>query len=106
MEAIRSSEMSVHTRFTRPHIPEDGILHSHRHENLKSYMDISLLNQTDGSLLRVLTFPEIVEHIVINVRAHYEMCLHTRAFLLLWQIRDVTEFNFSNRHINKTAFVV
>jgi hypothetical protein len=29
-------EMSVGTRSTRRHIPEDGILHSHRRENLKS----------------------------------------------------------------------
>jgi hypothetical protein len=27
MEAIRSSETSVHTRSTRRHIPQDGILH-------------------------------------------------------------------------------
>jgi hypothetical protein len=29
MEAIRSSETSVHTRSTRRHIPEDGIFHEH-----------------------------------------------------------------------------
>jgi hypothetical protein len=28
----------VHTRSTRRHIPEDGILHSHRSENLKFYI--------------------------------------------------------------------
>jgi hypothetical protein len=38
MEAIRSSETSVHTRSTRPHIPENGILHSRCRENLKSYI--------------------------------------------------------------------
>jgi hypothetical protein len=32
---------SIHTRTTRRHIPEDGILHSHRCENLKSYMEYS-----------------------------------------------------------------
>jgi hypothetical protein len=36
MEAIHSSETSVHTRYTRRHIPEDGILHSYRRENPKS----------------------------------------------------------------------
>jgi hypothetical protein len=35
MEAIRSSETSVHTRSTRRHVPEDGIVHSHRRENLR-----------------------------------------------------------------------
>jgi hypothetical protein len=37
MDAIRSSEALVLTRATRRHISEDSILHSHRHENLKSY---------------------------------------------------------------------
>jgi hypothetical protein len=37
MEAIHSSEMLVLTRATWRNIPGNGILHSHRRENLKSY---------------------------------------------------------------------
>jgi hypothetical protein len=39
MEAIRSSETSVNARSTQRHIPGDDILHSHRCENLKSYIE-------------------------------------------------------------------
>jgi formyltetrahydrofolate hydrolase len=38
MEAIRSCETSVLARAIRHHIPKDGILHSHRPKNVKSYM--------------------------------------------------------------------
>jgi hypothetical protein len=38
-----SSETSVPTRNTRRHIPEDDILHSHRRDNLKSYITGSSL---------------------------------------------------------------
>jgi hypothetical protein len=42
MEAIRSSETSVNKISTRRHIQEDGILHNHRRENLKSHEIIAI----------------------------------------------------------------
>jgi hypothetical protein len=47
MESIHSSETSVLTRSTRRNIPEDGIIHCHRRENLRSYITL-----TDWALQR------------------------------------------------------
>jgi hypothetical protein len=41
MEAIRSSETPVLARAIQRNIPEDGILHSRRRENLKSYIALT-----------------------------------------------------------------
>jgi hypothetical protein len=41
MKALNSSETSVLTRATLRNNPEDDILHSHRHENLKSYIALT-----------------------------------------------------------------
>jgi hypothetical protein len=40
-EAIRSFETSILTRATRRLIPEAGVLHNHRHKNLKSYIALT-----------------------------------------------------------------
>jgi hypothetical protein len=39
VEETRFSETSIYNRPTRLHITEDGILHSHRRENLKFYAE-------------------------------------------------------------------
>jgi hypothetical protein len=41
MEGIHSFEMSVVTRPTQRNIPDDGILHSHPGETLKSYIALN-----------------------------------------------------------------
>jgi hypothetical protein len=41
MDVTRSSEMLVLTRAIRRNISEDGILHSHSRENLKSYIALT-----------------------------------------------------------------
>jgi hypothetical protein len=47
-EMLSSSETSVLTRATRRNIPEDILLHSHRSENLKSFMYKLLVGKPEG----------------------------------------------------------
>jgi hypothetical protein len=53
MGMVRSSEISVLTTATESHIPEDGILHSHCRENLKSYVLRFILDVTSQALYSV-----------------------------------------------------
>jgi hypothetical protein len=41
MDALRFSETSLLTRATKRNITEDGIIHSHRRENLKMYIALT-----------------------------------------------------------------
>jgi hypothetical protein len=59
MEAIRSSETSVHTRSTQHHIPEEGILYSHFCENLRSY--IYHLSRSEQTWVRRISFQIIIK---------------------------------------------
>jgi hypothetical protein len=65
MEAIRSSETSVLTKNTRRKIPEDGFLHSHRRENLKSFSTVRTASYTPAlqTILRhsALQIEQLVE---------------------------------------------
>jgi hypothetical protein len=64
MEALRSSETSVLTRITCRNLPEDGILHSHRRENLRSYTVAIFFSKETDHLVSCSLFARSPEDIL------------------------------------------
>jgi hypothetical protein len=76
MEAIRSSETSVNTTSTRRHIPEDSFLHSHRRENLKSYIGVQCLPECERVNAEMSGLPHcfVLSRLSVNMGE----CLHNK----------------------------
>jgi hypothetical protein len=56
METLSSSETSALTGATWRNIPEDGILHSHCRENLKSYIALTVCSQYKNNSKKLCDF--------------------------------------------------
>jgi hypothetical protein len=86
MEAILSSETSVVTRTTWRNIQENGILHCHPSENLKSYIAVCLSVCLSVCLLDLLSFdPEDISEVLC--RENVKFNLLQIAFYLFSEIR-------------------
>jgi hypothetical protein len=89
-QAPGSSETSVLTTSTRRNIPEDTILHSHRRENLKSYIAVIrslLIGTLDHFVCPVVHILVLQRRILTHI---YEIALSTclkktfKSALLIW----------------------
>jgi hypothetical protein len=107
MEAIRSYETSVYTRSTRRHIPEDGILHSHCRENLRSYIIVVYLvsrflafcvtRKLITLFRRTLSWDPILSQINPKSHPHHIYCWTSSSCLRLIPWNDLLPLRLSDQ---------
>jgi hypothetical protein len=107
MEPIRSFEASVLTKSTRRHFPEDGILHSHLCENLRSYKeDKSLCTFLEFNLVKypheshpdmLLSSPKYLIHIFKRATFKLRFCETEIATLNRWRIYRIILLGATSR---------
>jgi hypothetical protein len=113
IEALSSFE-TVLTRTTRHNIPDDGILHSHRHENFKSYIGLlcfmGIIFKEKNTLTTITTVDVIIVQPFIgnstfprlNSTSIFNLKLSVgpgRTSLCLWIRRQRLALQFSRFHL-------